>query len=170
MAWDGCHQEIYRNFRGERLDARKLAERGVALPPLEAYRERPAVSWQDNFPAEIPLERVASEVRRLIAGSALTVFVVMAEDAYETSFGDGKYLYPERASSNRAEAERFIEDRRREAQSPAAAPDPAKAEWYRYTLKEVPLRLTGDRLRADLNLQSFEHVSIHDVLRLPGDG
>lgn len=166
VAWDGYHQEIYRNFRGDPLDANALAERGIVLPPLAEYRNRPGVSWQDNFPSELPLAEVPAELRQRLAPGTFPVFLVMEEDGYETSLGDGKYLYPERAYRDRAHAERFLEERRREAEDPSKAQDPAKAEWYRYTLKEIRVMVDGERVRAELALENFEHVSLGDVLRL----
>jgi hypothetical protein len=156
--WDAYHQEIYRNSRGERLDAKALAERGLTLPPLDEYRNRPAVSWEDNFPSEVELKQFPPAVARLL-GNEATVYVVMLEDGYETSFGDGKFLYPERAFMDRAEAERFVEDK-------AKDPDEAKRQWYRYTLKEVHIRVAGGRAKAALDLQPYEHMSAADVLRV----
>lgn len=166
LAWDGYHQEIYRNFRGDPLDAKALADRGLELPPLGPYRNRPGVSWQDNFPSKMPLAEVPAELRPRLSPGMFPVFLVMMEDGYETSFGDGKYLYPERAYRDRAQAERFLEERRREAEDPTKAKDPAKARWYRYTLKEIRVTVDGERVSAELALESFEHVSVGDVLRL----
>lgn len=166
LDWDGYHQEIYRNFRGDRLDAEALTRRGIALPPLGEYRTRPSVSWPSNFPSEMPLPDVPPEQRPLLTRGAFSVFLVLYEDGYETAFGDGKYLYPARAFADRAQADAFLEDRRREAENPSRATDPAKAEWYRYTLKPIRITVDGERVRAELDLQPFEHVSVRDVLRL----
>lgn len=169
LAWDGYHQEIYRNFRGERLDAKALADRGIELPPLDQYRNRPALSWRDNFTSEMALSEVPPDLRRRLPSGAFPVFLVMLEDGYETAFGDGKFLYAERAYWSRVPAEQFLEDRRREAENPAAAKDPAQAQWYRYALKEIRVTVDGDRVRADLALETYEHVSLDKVLRLLAD-
>lgn len=166
VAWDGYHQEIYANFRGERLDETALARRGITLPPLSEYRNRPGIAWQDNFASGLPLADVPEEQLRVLGRGSFPVFLIMSEDAYETAFGDGKYLYPARAFRKRAQADAFLDDRRRESEDPTKATDPAQAERYRYTLKEIEVTIDDERVCAKLAIQPFEHVMLRDVLRL----
>lgn len=166
LAWDGLHQEAYRNFKMDRLSAADLARLGVPLPAPELYRDKPAMSWQDNFERQMDLAKVPAKIRaRLDKGSA-QVFVVLSEDGYETSFGDGKFLYPDTAFWDEASARGFLADRQREAQDWKRAPDPPKAQWYRYSLKPVKLRVSGDQLFLDMEAGPYEHVDIDKVVRV----
>jgi hypothetical protein len=166
LAWDSFHQEIYRNYKGDALTQADLDSRGISLPDLEGYlAQNQAREWKDNFKAQAALADVPKELLPHLKqhfGETLDAYVVLLEDHYETSFGDGKFLYPEAASWTRTEAEKYIKTKI------SSEPDPAKREWYRYSIKMVLLRVdkTAQQVSADLNIESYEHYSIDDVLRL----
>ncbi|MBI5240738.1 MAG: hypothetical protein HY926_09720 [Elusimicrobia bacterium] len=162
LAWDSLHQEAFRNHRVDFLEPKELKAKGLSLPDLGQYRGRPAVNWEDNFPARLPAAKVPAAVLRELGGGPRPVFVVLLEDRYETGLGDGKYLYPEAAFWERDAAERFIADRK------ANEKDAAKREWHEYSLKEVSLRREGDEAAAELRLESYQHFSVEDVVRLLG--
>ena len=160
--WDMLHQEAYRNFRVDFLKPEDLAARGISLPDLEQYRGRPAMRWEENFPASMPADKVAPAVLRHLSGGPHPVFLVLLEDRYETGLGDGKYLYAEAAFWERQAAERFMAHRK------VHEKDPAKRQWYEYSIKEVVLRRTGAEVSAELRLEPYQHFSVEDVVRLLG--
>lgn len=164
-AWDGLHQEAYRNFKMDPLCAADLGKRGVPLPAPELYRGRPAMDWRANFSRQMDLAKAPERIQARLAGGEAQVFLVLSEDGYETSFGDGKYLYPDTAFWDLASARGFLEARQREAQDWKRAPDPPKAQWYRYSLKTVKLCVCGDQLFLEMEVGPYEHVDIEKVVR-----
>jgi hypothetical protein len=81
-AWDAWHQEVYRNFRADVVDAPP-----VPLPPLP---EITAQSWASNFQPEAELrDGPLVEYVRDAQGGQITVFYVVQEDKYESLMGDG---------------------------------------------------------------------------------
>ena len=160
--WDSLHQEAYRSHRVDFLKPEDLAAKGIVLPDLAQYRGRPAMQWHENFPAVMPADKVPAAVLRHLSGGPHPVFLVLLEDRYETGMGDGKFLYPEAAFWERQAAERFIADRK------AHEKDPAKRQWYEYSLKEVVLRRAGAEVAAELRLEPYQHFSVEDVVRLLG--
>ncbi|MDQ7822296.1 MAG: hypothetical protein RDV48_05835 [Candidatus Eremiobacteraeota bacterium] len=164
LAWDCYHQEVFRNFKADRITLHDLEERGIALPnPEKIPAPSPGKTWADNFNAKTRLDKVPPAVREHLKSRSpgpVKVYLVLVEDFYETSFGDGRFLYPEAAYYTREAAGEKISRLQREE------PDKAKREWYRYTLKEVILRVEGAEIVADLNIDSFEHYSIEDIVRL----
>jgi len=166
LVWDSFHQQVYRNFKAEALSVEEMERSGVRMPDLAAC-DVPAHgrSWADNFNAEAPFSAVPRgvlpELRRH-AGEEMEVFLVLMEDRYETSFGDGRFLYPTAAFWTRNAAECHM---RQLVQNET---DPAKREWYQYSLKQVRL-LPDDStgaVKAMLDINPYEHYTIEDVLRL----
>lgn len=166
LVWDSFHQEVYRNFKASRLTPQNLEHRGIPLPDLEeASKNSRGMAWQDNFKAAVPWSEVPPGVCRELAqhaGERVDAYLVLVEDGYETSFGDGRYLYPEVAFWTRRAAQQEIK-RRQEGET-----DSAKRQWYRYSVKRVTLlpNEAKDRVLSELNVQVYEHVSLDDVLRL----
>lgn len=160
--WDSLHQEAYRSHRVDFLKPEDLAAKGIVLPDLAQYRGRPAMKWEENFSAVMPADKVPAAVLRHLGGDPHPVFLVLLEDRYETGMGDGKYLYPEAAFWERQAAERFIAERK------AKEKDPAKRQWYEYSVKEVVLRSMGPEVHAELRLEPYQHFSVDDIARLLG--
>ncbi|MBI2266401.1 MAG: hypothetical protein HYU64_14750 [Armatimonadetes bacterium] len=166
LAHDSFHQQVYRNFKADLLTSKGLEERGILLPDTAAYEGSvQGVRWEDNFESEVELREVPPGLRPELGrgdGEPLDVYLVLLEDAYETGFGDGRYLYPVDAFRTKGEAMEEVKRIEREEE------DPAKREWYRYSLKRVRLTLDEARQRvvADLGIEPYEHYSIRDVLRL----
>ncbi len=165
LMWDQFHQEVYRNFRAEQLNEDQLKGRNIPLatPDREAIPATP--SWKSNFLWEVKCSDVPPEIlSRVKARMPLKteVHLVLMEDKYETSFGDGKYLYPEVAFWSEAEAKEFILERVR------TEPDSAKREWYEYSVRSVLLWTDEDlvNLRADSDIQPYERFSLPDVLKV----
>lgn len=166
LEWDSDHQEVYRNHRASPLTAQDLEKRGIPLPDIAAYhRDARSVSWTENFNANMPLEKVppgklAAFRARPAPGE---VYLVLFEDVYESSFGDGRYLYPKAAFWDEAHARDYLS--RKEAEESAR---PKNECGYFYTLKAVPVRIDEDLklLAAQLNVAAYEHYSLADIVEL----
>jgi len=159
VEWDGWHQGVYRNFRASRLGADELRRRGIALPALDAYRSRPPGQWTDRFPVEMPAGEAPRQVLARLTAGALAVHVILFEDRYETSFGDGKFLYPEAAFEDPAAAEAWVRAK------VAAMTSPEERQWHAYTVKPVALRLDAARRVLQTDPQGpYEHYAIRDVV------
>ncbi|KAF0244645.1 MAG: hypothetical protein FD180_2312 [Planctomycetota bacterium] len=161
VTWDALHQETYRQFRGDRVSAEEIRARGIALPEIpEADSLPPLRAWSENFRAQVPLETVPRPVRWRVEAASGTkrVYLVLEEDLYESSFGDGRFLYPVAAFWEVEEAHAF-----------AAAKNAGLANSRpSHTVREVRLRMDHGRgeLKAELAIEVFEHYSINDVIRL----
>jgi len=160
VVWDSLHQAVYRNHRATRSSLKDLQERGIAVPPIAEHKDEPAIDWRNNFAAEMALDRAPPKVRAMLREGAISVYLLMLEDTYETHHGDGRFVYPAAAFRSAEDAQRERERREREE------PDPAKRTWYQYAVKPVHIAATAGRLVADLGLKDHEHVTVEDVVRL----
>jgi len=163
LTWDDLHQAVYRNHRATSLAAFDLANRGIPTPPPGLVPETPqSVTWEEQFASQVPLQQVRAEVlQRLRANgpAPLSVHLIMVEDQYESTHGDGVFLYAKAAFWDaQAAAE--------QAQTLRATQDPVLGNAYHR--KSIALRVDEGRgvLVANLNLAQGERCSIQDVLRL----
>jgi len=108
------------------------------------------------------------EAVRTARGGRLPVYVVLYEDRYETTFGDGEFHYFEAAFLDRPAAEAFVA-----AQLDAAARSgnkPDERTGIAYHLREVHLLLSDDVVTlataaADLSpCDHFTHEQVCDDL------
>ena len=154
VIWDSLHQQVYRNGRADRKSEKELLASGRPAPPGAAPSTpaKPA-HWGADFKSEVPFDSVPQAVRdRLLKSQeATTVYLVLFEDEYETSFGDGKYLYPKAAFWNESEA----------ASLPAEKG--FKLKTKKVVLKPDPAQ---KKLVAELGVELYEHYSIDEVLKL----
>jgi hypothetical protein len=132
--WDDAHQRIYRNFRVTALRADELS---TPLPPLPPIPRGPFPEWKEYFLPKGALLRVSEypTVARLFKernASAVTLFVVLVEDVYETAFGDGEFHYFD-------DVHLFEEDATRDMES-------KKQEWQRFHLRPVTIALEGETI------------------------
>ena len=160
--WDGIHQEVFRNYRADKLTQEQLSRLGIPMPDLEPYRGRPAMRWEDNFPTSVAADQVPAGVRAQLEAGPRSVNLVLLEDRYETSFGDGKFLYPQAAFWDKAAAEKYVDKIKRDET------DPASREWYEYTLREIPLRIDPERgiVMHGADIGPYERFSVVDVVCL----
>jgi hypothetical protein len=159
VEWDGLHQEVFRNGRARRLGADDLARRGIALPPLEEYRGRPPGRWTDRFPIEMPARKAPRALRARLEAGTLTVHLILFEDRYETSFGDGKFLYPQAALVERERAEAWI---RAKVDAMTSAEE---RQWHAYSVKPVLLRLDAARGVLATDPQGpYEHWGVRELV------
>lgn len=140
--WDQVHQMIYRNGRLEEADPADVAR----LPPLPPIPPRSDRSRESYFLPEQPVR--AAEYPALTAtlrarGGSLPVYLVLLEDPYETSFGDGCYRDFEAAFLRRADAQRKIQG------------------YYRAFIRKMTVALAGDYLEIpDFKLETFDHIKV----------
>jgi hypothetical protein len=155
--YDSYHQSIFRNGRATSL-SKKMVEHLPALPAEVSYepqsREdyyRPARGIHANdYPAlkkillEQPLE-------------SCPIYLVLKEDMYETSCGDGCYRYLDSAHLDQTEAD-------------MAASTITATSGYQGHLRQITITLIDEHLdAADFTLAVFEHYSITEVLGLLND-
>lgn len=84
--FDTYHQAIYRNFRAEYLDSTALSK----LPPLLAI-VRPSTVQEPNEFMKSDYPKVAALIEQV--GGEHRIFIVLREDTYESSQGDGCFRY-----------------------------------------------------------------------------
>ncbi|MBI2753730.1 MAG: hypothetical protein HYX46_09505 [Betaproteobacteria bacterium] len=169
VIWDSFHQGVYRNYKADRLTSEDLERRGIPPPPADQYSGAPAVAWKDQFNAEIPLSAVPPGILDRLkedASRERSVYLVLYEDVYETAFGDGCFLYPQAAFWTENEAQIYLRLRLAEESE-----RPKNEVGYKYRLKEIRLRAdeTGQKLAAALDIETYEHYSVDDVVRLLAD-
>jgi len=166
LVWDSFHQGVYRNHRARRLTSADLERRGISPPPADHYSGAPAVAWKDQFNAEIPLSAVPPGVLEKLKEDGArerNVYLVLYEDVYETAFGDGCFLYPQAAFWTENDARIFLR-----LQLEKESERPKNEVGYKYSLKEIRLKTdeAGQKLSAALNIETYEHYSVEDVVRL----
>lgn len=166
VVWDSFHQGVYRNHRATRLTSADLERRRIPPPPADQYSGVPAVAWRDQFNAEIALSAVPPGILDRLREDGTrqrSVYLVLYEDVYETAFGDGCFWYPQAAFWNEQEAQNSL--RLRLAKE---SERPENELGYKYRLKEIRLRAdeTGQKLAATLEIETYEHYSVDDVVRL----
>ena len=149
--WDSAHQGIYRNSR---VTAVKPAVR-AAPPPLPTIPPGPFLEWKGHFLSDRPIPAatypsVAGFVSSA-SGATLTLFVVLYEDAYETSFGDGEFHYFRDVFVVREDAERMMDQKPR--------------EWERLHLRSATVRLDqGAFAFPDFDCRLFDRYNPEEVL------
>ncbi len=163
LTWDDLHQAVYRNHRATCLAAFDLANRGIPAPPLGLVPEtQPNVTWEQQYVSQVPLDQVRPEVlqRLRASGHAPTpVHLILVEDQYESTHGDGVFLYAQAAFWEAQAAAKH-------AQTLRTSQDPVLGNVYHR--KSIALRLDEGRgvLVANLNLRPGERCSLEDVLKL----
>ncbi len=164
--WDSLHQQVYRTHRGGALEKRELNSRGIRLPSAEElqYQTR-GMKWEENFDSVVPMAMVPKKFLSKLKGHAheqKAIYLVLYEDCYETNFGDGRYLYPEAAFWTESEAGEAI------TRLQKGETDSGKKEWYRYYVKEIAISVdeSEKKVVADLRIESYEHYSLTDIIRL----
>lgn len=162
LRWDSLHQAVYRNHRADPLSLADLTARGIPLPPTEPPQGGKSIRWGDNFEAEAPLSSVPEPARtRLTRDAPCVVHLVLSEDTYETCQGDGRFIYPLAAFWTEEDSRAFIRLREAEASD-------AERRWIEYTTRGIVLEVdrAAGLVRAALGVETYEHYSIHDVIRL----
>ncbi|MHC9541498.1 MAG: hypothetical protein AB9903_18495 [Vulcanimicrobiota bacterium] len=169
ILWDSLHQQVYRNHKGEALTEKDLNCRGIRLPRAEEYQyQTKGMDWKDNFESSISFAEVPGKLLSKLKRhprDPKSVYLVLYEDCYETSFGDGRFLYPAAAFWTESDALDEITNRQNNET------DSARNEFYRYYVKEITVSVDESKkhIAADLNIEVYEHYSLNDIIRLLAD-
>jgi hypothetical protein len=153
LYWDSLHQNLYRTFH-DYESCRPGDEKG--LPPLPQVPPIKHVAWRDNFLPEHNLS--AASYPALAARLAslpehmLQVWIVLEEDWYETTAGDGCFRYfTNQVYSSFAQA-----------QVAAASPQ----SGYTNTIATVVIGLDGNNIVPALFEPGvFDHYEFEKVVR-----
>ena len=102
----------------------------------------------------------------LAGGASLAVHLILFEDRYETSFGDGKFLYAHAAFWDAEQCQACLRRLIEEEELKVAAG--FYSLGYAFTAKEMSLRLdlATQRIEADLRIATYEHYDLNEVLLL----
>jgi hypothetical protein len=148
--WDAVHQRVYRNFRADRINRDQLP---VNLPPppdsiapdllLPLPPPPPEIFLRSDYPN---LDKRLQE-----RGGAMPLYLVLMEDLYESSSGDGKFHYPETLFFSDEEARAFN-----------GSGDGA----YAYHVRTGLVWLTGSEIGCKVPGWTFDHFSHGEVMRL----
>ena len=150
--WDSAHQEIFRNGRAERIWPEKFP---IALPPLPPIPPGPFPKWKDHFLPASPIRvgQFPSIAALFAAGrpGGVTAFVVLFEDPYETSLGDGEFHYFRDAFLTREDAERYVQQ--------------TQSDTERFHLRSMTIALDGNTFAfPDFDPKLFDRYSVEEVL------
>lgn len=158
--WDALHQQVFRNGRAVPLTSEMLEARSIPAPPHGPPIGARPITWAEQFEVEMPVDEVQAGLLPRLSRGAQTLWVILYEDLFETTAGDGKYLYPAAAFWSPEEARLWV------ATAPQSLSEPGKpTTGYRLTLKVVSLSVANGRLKAELTVDRHEHCSVRDVLR-----
>ncbi len=158
--WDSVSQALFRNQRGMVLKAAGLPPGTPELPELPPLPPPPPPppppSWADNFN---PVNGFPSESFPRITATLETknkhktpVFIVLKEDAYESSMGDGRYDYFEAAFQSETEALAYV----------ASQPE---ERCINYHHRQDSIQLEKDRLSfAGRSWEQYSHHQASEVL------
>lgn len=110
--------------------------------------------------ADVPAPLLAA-LRRL-PGTRAPAWIVFEEDVYETSFGDGRFLYPRAAFLDAPAARACLDDLRRKDSA-----RPKDTTGMRYTLKQVGLVRdeAHDQLLLEFVPGPDERLSLRDLVK-----
>lgn len=148
--WDAVHQRVYRNFRADRINQDQLP---ANLPPppdsiapdllIPLPPPPPKIFLRDDYPN--------LDKRLQNRDGAMPLYLVLMEDLYETSYGDGKFLYPEALFFSDEEARAFN-----------GSGDGA----YAYHVRTGLVWLTDSEIGCKAPGWTYDHFTDEDVMRL----
>ena len=152
IRWDAVHQRIYRNGRADKVSKEDLPANfppppdsippeAINLPPLP--KETPLLA--ETYPA-------VTEYLGTFQNHSVEIYVVLFEDLYESELGDGKFHYPDCIFLDEATAEAYC--------------NKSKTENDAYHLRKCRIKVHGLAILCELSLQSFDHVTDRQVLKL----
>ena len=109
---------------------------------------------------------MGSALMKLTDGAVHAVHLILFEDRYETSFGDGKFLYAHAAFWDGEQCAACL--RRLNEQEELKVAAGFYSLGYDFTAKELTLRLDlgTQTVVADLRIGAYEHYDLNEVLLL----
>ncbi len=151
--WDEIHQRIYRNFKMHRVKPEDLPG---SLPTIPAKPSGDVPPFEDYFRPSQPILAVGypniTDFLRPRENASCTVYILLEEDRYETSFGDGEFHYLHDVFLRAEEAHDRIA---RET-----------GEWARFHLRPCTITLEeGSITIDDSSRQRYDRHHTDEVLR-----
>jgi hypothetical protein len=148
--WDAVHQRVYRNFRADRINRDQLP---ANLPPPPDSIAPDLLLPLPPPPREIFLRSDYPNLDKRLQDrdGAMPLYLVLMEDLYESSNGDGKFHYPETLFFSDEEARAFN-----------GSGDGA----YAYHVRTGLVWLTGSEIGCKVPGWTFDHFSHGEVMRL----
>ena len=152
IRWDAVHQRIYRNGRADKVSKEDLP---ANFPPPPDSIPREAINLPP-LPKEAPLlaETYPAVIKYLgtFQNHSVEIYVVLVEDLYESDHGVGEFHYPDSIFLDEATAEEYC--------------NKSKTENDAYHLRKCRVKVDGLAISCELYLQSFDHVTDREVLKL----
>ncbi|WP_194266300.1 hypothetical protein [Dechloromonas sp. H13] len=150
--WDAVHQRIYRNFRPDKINKEDLPPN---LPPPPESIPPEAVNPPPPPP---PKPLLAKDYQHLaghlaqLEGQSIVIYLILYEDTYESSFGDGEFHYPDRLYFDRSAAKEFMGSDHQ--------------ALMKYHLREGTIHLTDGVFYCQIANKLFDHFSYAEVLSM----
>jgi len=164
--WDYFHQTVYKNHRAVSLKQSDLDKIGIPVP---ATKNITPPSPEKSLKTGILLSEIPSHLRKKLEHYKV-IYLLLKEDEYEKSMGDGRYLYPEKVFIDRASARIYLSNLKKQQRSNKGnrGENSNITPGYTYRLKKIQFRLDKKekKLTADLDIRRYEHYSIEDIIRL----
>jgi len=147
--WDAVHQMIYRNFRASKLELAELPPYTPAVPaePPTIKKTWPSESGKAEA-ADYP--STAAFLQHQPDQSA-DLYIVLFEDRYETSAGDGEFHTFKKTFIDKASAQAYINDH--------------TDGWSRWHIRALSVKCVDGRLTwSGYKPQTFDHYTTEQVL------
>jgi len=146
------HQRLYRNMRADQIQKSDLPKNLPEPPDCIPNKELELLG--KPFPAPEPVSAASFPLlsRKVVAEGkgGLTLYVILDEDQYESSFGDGEFHYLKKVFFDEAQAGRFLEDN--------------KEEWIRLHLRKLDIRVRGAILECpSLKFELFDEYTLGEA-------
>ena len=152
IRWDAVHQRIYRNGRADKISKEELPANFPPPPdaiPPEAIQLPPLPNEGPLLATTYP---TVTNYLTTFEDQSVEVYVVLIEDLYESEFGDGKFHYPDSIFLDEATAQEYCNN--------------LKTDNHAYHHRKCRIKLYGLALLCELSVQSFDHITSSDLLKL----
>jgi hypothetical protein len=149
--WDAIHQKIYRNCRATPLQPSGIS----ALPPLPDAATEPA-RYEDPTSFEAAEFPHLSRFLQAEEHATSQFIVVLGEDTYESSMGDGEFHYLEYLCKNAHDAQAYILSKKQ-------LPDSGYSDYH---VRSLSLNLKAAVIHCDLETEVFDHCDLANALKL----
>lgn len=153
--WDRFHQKVYWQSRADPIKFSELKGKVPPVPPKPLRNAKPNVSALPE--KEAPYTSATKELLEKItacAGKRLPVYVVLMEDRYETSVGDGCFRHFESVFFDELSAQSHIEN------------DVEQHELLWFHIRKVHLVATENGVVLDTkgtNISPFDHFGVQEI-------
>lgn len=149
-SWDYYHLMVFGQCRADDCVFSDIVDR---VPPLPAEFPPPA-RYNVKQPSEVPLPAGDDLLGKISAApdARLPVFVVLGEDPYETTFGDGIFRDFESVHLDEQAATAYIRQRQRDPPRmtiESADPSDTRTLQEVFYIRKVYLTLSGGKLALD---------------------